>query len=118
MIGTEYEPVKAAAARASIAEAGLSKYVELREGDLRQTLKNLEGPIDFVLLDIWIEMVEPALELIAPHLRKGALLVADNTESFRKQYKPLFDFIDDPRNGLASRTLPYAGGLELIVKLR
>ena len=49
VIGTEYEPAKAEAARAHFAEAGLSRFIDLREGDLRQTLKKIDGPVDFVL---------------------------------------------------------------------
>src|SRR6202030_1243085 len=35
VIGTEYEPDKASAARAHFAQAGLSRFIDLREGDLR-----------------------------------------------------------------------------------
>src|SRR2546425_1518699 len=38
VIATEYESEKAAVARANFAEAGLSDLIELREGDLRETL--------------------------------------------------------------------------------
>lgn len=117
VIGSEYEPAKAAAARANFAEAGLADLIDLREGDLRETLKVIEGPVDFVLMDIWTEMARPALELVAPHLRPGALIVADNTAQFRKAYRHFFEFVDDPKNGLKSLTLPYAGGLELVVKV-
>ena len=117
VIATEYEPAKAAAARANFAAAGLSDLIDLREGDLRETLKTIEGPVDFVLMDIWTEMARPALELVAPHMRKGAMLVADNTAQFRHAYRHFFEFVEDPKNGLISLTLPYAGGLELVVKL-
>ena len=53
VIATEYETAKAKIARGHFAEAGLSECVDLREGDLRETLKTLEGPIDFMLTDIW-----------------------------------------------------------------
>src|ERR1700758_4644643 len=53
VIGTEYEPEKALAARAHFDEAGLSGFIELREGDLRDTLKEIGGPVDFVLMDVW-----------------------------------------------------------------
>src|SRR3954454_9901651 len=86
LIGTENEPAKAAAARATFAEAGLADVIDLREGDLRQTLRVIEGPVDFVLMDIWTEMARPALELIAPHLRAGAVIIADNTTQFRHAY--------------------------------
>ena len=61
VIGTEHEAEKAKAARANFAAAGLAEFIELREGDLRETLKSLEGPIDFVLVDIWVEMARPAM---------------------------------------------------------
>lgn len=117
VIGTEYEAAKAAAARTSFAAAGVSDLIDLREGDLRETLKVIEGPVDFVLMDIWTEMARPALELVAPHLRPGAIVVADNTTQFRHAYRHFFEFVEDPANGLKSLTLPYAGGLELVVKI-
>ena len=98
VIGTEYEPAKAAAARKTFAAAGLTELIDLREGDLRETLKVIEGPVDFVLMDIWTEMALPALELIAPHLRTGAVVVADNTAQFRHAYRRFCGVIDDPKN--------------------
>jgi predicted O-methyltransferase YrrM len=116
VIGTEHEPAKAAAARANFAEAGLSDLIDLREGDLRETLKAIEGPVDFVLVDIWVEMARPALELICPHLRPGAVVVADNTTQVRHAYGRFFEFVNDPANRLTGMTLPFEGGLEFIVK--
>ena len=115
VIATEYEPDKAALARANFQEAGLDALIDLREGDLRETLKSLQGPIDFVLMDIWTEMVMPAVTLIAPHLRPGAAIVCDNTTQFAEAYRVYFDFID--RGGFATQTLPFDGGLELTIKL-
>jgi predicted O-methyltransferase YrrM len=117
VIGTEHEPDKAAAARANFAAAGLESLIDLREGDLRQTLTAIEGPVDFVLMDIWTEMVRPALELIAPRLRPGAVVVCDNTGQFRASYRDFFAFVEDPGNGMATLTLPFQGGLEFCVKL-
>jgi len=117
VIGTEHEPDKCIAARANFEAAGLSKFVELREGDLRKTLKTLEGPIDFVLIDIWVEMARPAIELIAPHLRTGAVICADNTSGASKAYAAYFAFINDRANGFRTMTLPFDGGFELTVKV-
>ena len=116
VIGTEHEPGKVAAARANLAQAGLDHFVDLRAGDLRETLRTLEGPVDFLLVDIWIEMARPALELIAPHLRAGAVVVCDNTQGYRDEYAAYFDFINDPANGFRTMTLPFEGGLELSVR--
>ena len=117
VIGTEHEPAKAKVARAHFAEAGLSEWIDLREGDLRESLKDVEAPIDFVLLDIWVDMVMPTIERVAPKLRPGALIVADNTTQFREAYEPFFAYVSDPKNRLRTMTLPYEGGLELTVKV-
>ncbi len=119
VIGTEYEPAKAKAARANFAKAGLSKFIDLREGDLRETLKNISGPVDFALIDIWVEMSRPALERVAPHLHPGSIVVADNTATptYDDGYKDYFKFIADPANRLRTMTLPFSGGLELTVRV-
>lgn len=116
VIGTEKEPAKAAAARENFRRAGLDAYIELREGDLRETLADLQPPIDLALIDIWPSMARPALELITPKLRAGAVILMDNTENRPETYRAAFEYIDDPANGLLTQTLPFRGGLEMIVK--
>ncbi|HLH91285.1 MAG TPA: class I SAM-dependent methyltransferase [Xanthobacteraceae bacterium] len=115
VIGTEYEADKAGAARANFAAAGLAACIELREGDLRETLKDLQGPIDFALVDIWIRMARPAIEMIHPYLRPGAVVVCDNTGIQRAEYAEYLAFIEDPANGFRTMTLPFDGGLEFSV---
>ncbi len=117
VIGTEYEPAKARAARAVFAEAGLDPLIELREGDLRETLRDVGGPVDFMLIDIWTPMALPALERVAPQLRPGAIVVADNTTQFRDAYRDYLAFLDDPANRLSTLTLPFPGGFEFSVRL-
>lgn len=116
VIGTEYEQEKARAAREHFAQAGLSDFIDLREGDLRETLRHIDGPVDFMLVDIWISMARPALEMIAPHLRPGAIVVCDNTQQHREAYADYFAFLEDPANGFRTMTLPFQGGLELSVR--
>jgi predicted O-methyltransferase YrrM len=118
VIATEYEPEKAKAARKHFAEAKLSDLIDLREGDLRETLVRIDGPVDFVLVDIWTSMARPALELVAPHLRPGAIVICDNTEQHRTAYTDYFLFINDPANSFRTMTLPFDGGLEMSVRCR
>jgi predicted O-methyltransferase YrrM len=114
VIGTEYEPKKACAARAHFEQAGLSRFIDLREGDLRETLKKIDGPVDFMLVDIWITMARPALEMVTPYLKSGAIVVCDNTERYRSEYADYFAFLS--ANGFRTMTLPFDGGLELSVR--
>ncbi|MGH7042672.1 MAG: O-methyltransferase [Acetobacteraceae bacterium] len=116
VIGTEYEPEKARIARGHFQQAGLSDLIDLREGDLRETLKRIEGPVDFMLVDIWVVMARPALEMIAPHLRRGAIVMCDNTGIHRDNYASYFGFLHDPANGFRTMTLPFSGGFEFSVR--
>ena len=119
VIGTEHEPAKAQVARRNFAAAGLEHYIDLCEGDLAHTLAYIEGPLDFVLFAIWTEAVMPAIRNIAPRLRRGAILVADNSVQSRRGYEAYFGYfayIADPANGLRTLTLPFVGGLEMTVK--
>jgi predicted O-methyltransferase YrrM len=118
VIATEYEPSKTSAARSHFEEGGLSSFIDLREGDLRETLKRIDGPVDFMLLDVWMPMARPALELVTPHLRPGAIVICDNTEHYRTEYADYFAFLKDPANGFRTMTLPFDGGLEFTVRCR
>jgi predicted O-methyltransferase YrrM len=116
VIATEYEPAKAKAARANFTAAGLADMIDLREGDLRETLKRLDGPIDFVLMDIWTEMARPAIELVGPRMRSGAIVIADNVSQFPEAYEDYFAYIDDPTNRFSTLTVPFEGGLGMSVR--
>lgn len=118
VIGTEWEASKAAAARENHARAGLSDFIDLRQGDLNETLKTIEGPIDFVLFDIWLEAIRPALTHILPHLRVGSVICADNTagERARASYAPLFEVVGNPAL-FRTITVPFQGGFEMSVKI-
>ncbi len=116
VIGTENEPKKAEIARAHFKEPGLSEFIDLREGDLRQTLQDVGGPVDFMLVDIW-EVALPALERVSPRLCPGAIVVCDNTTSCADEYRDYFEFVNDPGNRFRTMTVPFAGGFELTVRV-
>ena len=116
VIATEHEPNKVKAARANFTEASLAQFIDLREGDLRQMLADVGGPVDFMLVDIWTPMARPALELVARRLREGAVVICDNTEQFRHAYNDYFTFVNDPANKFHTMTLPFQGGLEFTVR--
>lgn len=75
---TEIQPEKCAAVRDHLDRAGLSGHATVVAGDARQTLKDVEGPVDFVMLDGWKSMYLPVLELLRPKLSGGAVIAADN----------------------------------------
>jgi predicted O-methyltransferase YrrM len=117
VIGSELVPAKVATAKRNLVEAGLADYAEIREGDARQTLRDLGGPVDFALIDGWpLDDEGPSLALqvikmVAPQLRLGGYVMNDNAEP------DFLDFIRDPQNGFLSVTLPLKKGTELSVKV-
>ncbi|KAG6909280.1 hypothetical protein DXG01_001224 [Tephrocybe rancida] len=119
VIGTEYEHNKATKAREYWQECGeiVTNVVDLREGDLRETLKENVQDVDLLLLDIWTPMALPTLKLIQPKLRHGAVIIADNTVQFAAEYKDLLDHLRAPGSGFMNLTLPYSNGLEMSVYL-
>jgi predicted O-methyltransferase YrrM len=74
----ELHPSKVEYARAQMAKAGLAEFVDFKVGDALATLKELPGPFEFVLLDLWKDLYIPCFDLIHPKLANGALIVADN----------------------------------------
>jgi predicted O-methyltransferase YrrM len=112
VIGSEFEPGKVARARENLAAAGLSELVEIREGDALETLaRDLPTSIDLVLLDGAKVLYPKILALLAPHLTRGALVVADNAND-----SPEFlERIRDPKSGYLS--VPFSEDVELSIRL-
>jgi predicted O-methyltransferase YrrM len=117
VIGSELEPSKQRAATAHLAEAGLASFAEVRLGDARETLRDVAGPIDLLLLDGWKEMYLPMLQMLAPKLRPGGVVLADNIKTFRRALAPYLAYVQSGRNQFASVTLPLADGFEYSVRL-
>ncbi|KAF4340892.1 O-methyltransferase [Fusarium beomiforme] len=118
VIATENEPTKAVKARKNWSQAGddIGKFIELREGDLRETLKtDLPEQVDFLLLDIWTPLALPTLKLVKPRMKPGATVVADNTEAAKAGYKDLVAYLQNTANGFKVTTVPYSGGLLVAV---
>jgi predicted O-methyltransferase YrrM len=117
VIGSELEPSKVRAARANLAEAGLADLVEIREGDARETLRDPGGPVDFLLLDGWKELYLPMIQQLAPHLRRGAVVLADNVFTFYRTLVPFVTWMQDPANGFRALTLALGDGMECAVRV-
>ena len=78
VISLELQASKAEYATAQLARAGLADQVEFVIGDALAALRQLPGPFDFVLIDLWKELYVPVWDLLQGKLAAGALVVADN----------------------------------------
>ena len=91
VVTTEISTSKIAAAKQTFADTGLDDLITVLDGDALATLADLDGPVDFVLLDGWKELYLPVIKLLEPRLSPGALVVADNTES--ADARPYLDYV-------------------------
>lgn len=118
VITTENLAHKVKAARKNLEESGLSEYVEILEGDARQTLKDLDVELDFVLLDGWPDLVFPVFKLIEHRLKKGAVVVVDDVQGFKPSMKDYLDYVRNPENGYVSTTIKPNKGMEFTIKVK
>lgn len=107
LIGTELEPSKAARARANLEAAGLAERVEIRVGDARETLVDVGGEVDMVLLDGAFSLYLPVLKLLEPHLKSGTPILAENAFDQDNEY---LAYVRDPANGYLSQPIPLSEG--------
>jgi predicted O-methyltransferase YrrM len=118
VISLEIAPEKVSYAREQLARAGLEDFVDFRIGSALDTLSQLNGPFDFVLIDLWKDLYVPCLELIYEKLSPGALVAADNmlfpqmvradAEKYQRRIRELeFDSV----------LLPVGSGVELSRRL-
>jgi predicted O-methyltransferase YrrM len=116
VIGTEMMPEKAARARQHVREAGLEDYVEIREGDALRTLQRLDYSVDFLLNDGFPRFTLPVLQLVAPHMRPGAIALCGNAALFPADHADYLRWVRAPENGFRSMHLPMKLAGELSVR--
>jgi predicted O-methyltransferase YrrM len=110
VITTEILPHKAAATRANLREAGLENVVTVLEGDARETLRNLDSPVDLLFLDGMKHLYLPVFELLRERLQDGAVLIADNVNM--PSARPYLERVRGRATGFASSTL-FGGRMEI-----
>ncbi|MDB4976003.1 MAG: hypothetical protein JWN48_4344 [Myxococcaceae bacterium] len=111
LIGSELEPAKAERARQNLAEAGLTEWVEIREGDALETLsRDLPEQVDLLLLDGAKVLYPQILSLLESRLCEGALVIADNAD----QHPEFLSHVRDPAHGYVS--VPFASEVELFMR--
>jgi predicted O-methyltransferase YrrM len=117
VLSLEQDPLKVAAWRANVAEAGLEEWAELVEGDARETLAGIEDVFDIVFLDAEKDDYEELFQLARPKLEPGGLVIADNVISHPDPLA-LYSEARQADPTLVSVTVPLDRGLELSVVLR
>jgi predicted O-methyltransferase YrrM len=127
IVTIEYDQEVAAQAKANFERAGVSACIQLRVGDARDVIPELEdGTFDFVFLDVDKRLYPPLLPHCVRVLRDGGLLVAEDTLfpviELDPKWHDLIPSIDEfnrlvaGHKELASTILPVGDGVTLAVR--
>jgi len=118
VIGSEFIPSKAERARANIEKVGLGDFVDIRVGDALETLADPGGDIDLLLIDGSKDLYLSILKMLAPRVRQGGVVLADNVLSpfIKKTLAGYVAYTQDSRHGFVSVTVPFQDGFEYSVK--
>ena len=90
LITHEIDPDRIAMAKANFERAGVNDMLTLVEGDAHETIKNLRGPIDIVLLDAEKEGFVDYLNQLLPKVRVGGLIIAHDSSGQADQLPDYF----------------------------
>ena len=78
VILTEVDADELELAREYFERAGIADRARFEHGDAIETVKTYDGPFDVVLIDNEKHRYREAFDAVAPKLRQGSLVIADN----------------------------------------
>jgi caffeoyl-CoA O-methyltransferase len=85
---TDGDPEKARRAQDYFKRAGVAKRITVQTGDALALMKKAPGKFDFIFIDVDKHQYPDALRVAIPKLKRGGLLVTDNTLWSGKAARP------------------------------
>jgi caffeoyl-CoA O-methyltransferase len=89
----DINPKAVAEAQDNLRKVGLENVVTCVEGDALQTLRNVQGPVDFVFIDALKQDYFKYFKILEPKLQVGAVVVADNVIKSERAMKDFLNFV-------------------------
>ena len=108
---TELSSKKVQAARSNLQQAGLGATVSILEGDARESLAEVAGPVGLVLLDGWKDLFLPVIRLLEPRLASGALVAANDGKL--PSAAAYLRYVREPASGYVTVAFPLGDGIEI-----
>lgn len=105
---TDGDPGKARRAQEYFRRAGVAKRIEVRVGDAMALLKKTPGTFDLIFNDVDKHQYPAALRAALPKLRRGGLLMTDNTIWSGKAARPAAEEDHDTKDVQEFNRLVYA----------
>lgn len=93
LITLEFDPARAAEAKAHLQEVGLDSIVEIRVGNALDEIPKCDPTFDLVFLDAEKDEYRRYLELALPNIRPGGLIIADDTLTMRDEMPDYVEFV-------------------------
>lgn len=109
--GSEFHPEKVEKAGRNLADAGLAGVATIRGGDARETLSDIEGPIDLLFLDGAKELYLPMLSMLEDRLKHGALVIADNADMLTEEEGGFLHHVGAERQRYVTALIGFHKGL-------
>ena len=116
IVATENDEKKCRRILQNAATGGVSGFIELRKGDVFETVDGLSGPFDLVFIDIWADGYLRIFRKVEPLLKFGSIIVADNMWTAFEEVAPFKEYLDE-RTNIVNTTLDFASGVEFGVVL-
>jgi caffeoyl-CoA O-methyltransferase len=88
VIYTDGDPEKARRAKEYFRRAGVAKRIEVRVGNALELVKKASGTFDLIFNDVDKHQYPDALRAALPKIRRGGLLITDNTLWSGKAARP------------------------------
>jgi caffeoyl-CoA O-methyltransferase len=85
---TDGDPENARRAQESFRKAGVAKRIRVQVGDALELVKKTAGKFDFIFIDVDKHQYPGAMRAALPKLKRGGLLVTDNTLWSGKAARP------------------------------
>jgi predicted O-methyltransferase YrrM len=114
VLGTEMNAKKIGKAQHNLERVGLAQHAVIIQGDARETLSSIPGPVNLVLLDGWKELYLPVLKVLEPKMVSGTVVLADNLSMLPPEY---LDHVRTPTHHYVSVALPLGDGVELSLRV-
>jgi len=117
----EIDPKWARQTRENIAKMGLQDSVTCIEGDALKTLRNIEGPIDFVFIDAVKSDYMKYLKILEPKLAKNALVVGDNVIRSARAMRDFLTYLQTSPNydtAIIRASMEKGDGMSISYKIR
>ena len=125
IITIEQNPVKISRAKSNFKEAGVERFIEIRQGEAIQILRHLSENIkkdqlfDFVFLDADKELNIEYFDLVLPMVKIGGIIATDNIlypERFRPMMQKFVEHVKTTAN-VQTATLDLGNGEQVSLRI-